>query len=204
MSRIRRIIVGVSGSSRGLPALRWAADLARVYRTDLFPLHAWLPPCAAWSGYQFPSEQLCRQWEEAAWQRLGDTIELAFGGYPPDVRIRPVIAEGTPGKVLVQAACRPGDLLVIGTGRRVVVGRLWHGGVGRHCLAHAVCPVIAIPPPALERAVRQLSTQSAAVASPNYAALAPPAPRLPGDSHGRLLGDGHGRTGWRRRPGRRR
>jgi nucleotide-binding universal stress UspA family protein len=83
MPRIRRIIAGVSGSSRGLPALRWAADLARVYRAELYPVHAWLPPGGAWSGYQFPSEHLWREWEEAAWQRLGDTLELAFGGYPP-------------------------------------------------------------------------------------------------------------------------
>ena len=40
-----------------------------------------------------------------------------------------MIAEGTAGEILVRAACRAGDLLVIGTGRRVAVTRLWHGGV---------------------------------------------------------------------------
>jgi nucleotide-binding universal stress UspA family protein len=189
----RRIIVGVSGSSRGLPALRWAADLARMYRAELFSVHAWLPPSAAWAGYQFPSEHQCREWAEAAWQRLGDTIELAFGGYPPGVRIRPVIAEGFAGQVLVRAAGRADDLLVLGTGRRVGLGRLWHGGVCRYCLAHACCPVIAIPPPALEQSARQLLTPSGTAASPDYAALALRDP-----------GAGHGWTGWLRRPGRRR
>ena len=118
-------------------------------------MHAWVPPGAAWSGHQFPSEQLCLEWEEAASQRLARALELAFGGHPPGLRARPVIAEGPPGEILVRAACRPDDLLVIGTGRRAAVSRLWHGGVSRYCLAHAHCPVIAIPPPALELAARQ-------------------------------------------------
>ena len=192
MSRIRRIIAGVSGSSRGLPALRWAADLARTYEAELFPLHAWLPPCAAWAGHQFASQQLYREWEEAAGQRLTETLKLAFGGYPPGLRAWPVIAEGTPGEILVRAACRADYLLVIGAGRRAAVSRLWHGGVSRYCLAHACCPVIAIPPPALERAARQRIAPPGAAASTVYAAEAS------------LCGPGGGRgwTGWRRRPGR--
>src|ERR1700722_7654539 len=194
MSRIRRIITGVSGSSRGLPALRWAADLARTYEAELFAVHAWVPPCAAWTGHQFPSEQLCREWEEAAAQGLARAMELAFGGQPPGLRARPVIAEGYPGKILVQAASQADDLLVIGTGRRAAVSRLRHGGVGRYCLAHARCPVIAVPPPALEQAARQwLAGRGAAVPAIDPAAL--PSVLRAGD---------HGWTGWRRRPGRRR
>jgi nucleotide-binding universal stress UspA family protein len=194
MPRIRRIIAGVSGSSRGLPALRWAADLARMYEAELFPVHAWVPPCAAWAGHQFPSEHLCREWEEAAWQRLARALELAFGGHPPGLRAQPVIAEGPPGEILVRAACWPDDLLVIGTGRRAAVSRLWHGGVGRYCLAHAHCPVIAIPPPALELAARQW------ISGPVVAAPAIDPAALPSV----LRAGGHGWTGWRRRPGRRR
>ena len=149
MPRIRRIITGVSGSSRGLPALRWAADLARTYEAELFPVHAWVPPCAAWAGHQFPSEHLCREWEEAASQRLARALELAFGGRPPGLRARPVIAEGPPGEILVRAACRADDLLVIGTGRRAPLGRALRKSVGRYCLAHARCPVLAVPPSAL-------------------------------------------------------
>ena len=103
-----RIIVGVSGSARGLPALRWAADQARAYRAELCPVHAWFPPFAAWGGYQFPSENQCREWEDAARRRLSDTLELAFGRCPPGLRMRPVVAEGTAGKILEigRASCR--------------------------------------------------------------------------------------------------
>src|SRR5262245_12201681 len=42
-----------------------------------------------------------------------------------------------------------GDLLVVGAGRRGRMARIWHGRVSRYCLAHALCPVITVPPPAL-------------------------------------------------------
>ena len=194
MPRTRRIIAGVSGSSRGLPALRWAADLARMYEAELFPVHAWVRPCGAWAGHQFPSEQLYLAWEDAAAQVLARALELAFGGHPPGLRARPVIVEGPPGEILVRAACRADDLLVIGTGRRAAVSRLWHGGVSRYCLAHAHCPVIAIPPPALDlTALRWIS-------GPGVAASAIDPASLPSV----LRVGGHAWSGWRRRPGRRR
>jgi hypothetical protein len=71
---------------------------------------------------------------------------MACRGLPPDILAQPVIAQGNPGLILVRTACRADDLLVIGTGRRDAVSRLWHGGVSRYSLAHARCPVLAIPP----------------------------------------------------------
>ena len=41
MLRTRRIIAGVSDSPGNLPALRHAADLARVYDAALTFVHAW-------------------------------------------------------------------------------------------------------------------------------------------------------------------
>lgn len=51
--------------------------------------------------------------------------------------------------VLVGMACCPGDLLVVGAGRRGALARIVSGKVSRYCLAHARCPVLAVPPPAL-------------------------------------------------------
>ena len=56
---------------------------------------------------------------------------------------------GDTGQVLVDVAGQPGDLLVIGSGRRNALGRALHRSVGRYCLAHAHCPVLAVPPSAL-------------------------------------------------------
>ena len=60
------------------------------------------------------------------------------------------MVRGDAGRVLVQAASRAGDLLVIGTGRHGTVGRVAGGKVSRYCLARAGCPVLAVPPSPLE------------------------------------------------------
>jgi nucleotide-binding universal stress UspA family protein len=56
---------------------------------------------------------------------------------------------GDIGPVLASIASRSGDLLVIGTGRQTGLGRVLRSPVGRYCLAHARCPVLVVPPPAL-------------------------------------------------------
>ena len=56
---------------------------------------------------------------------------------------------GETGEVLVLLADRPGDLIVIGTGRRGLLTRGLRRSAGRYCLAHATCPVLAVPPTTL-------------------------------------------------------
>jgi len=88
-------------------------------------------------------------WSDAAWQRLWNALDLAFGGVPDDVTVQPEVLRGETGRVLVNAASQPDDILVIGAGRR---GPLAHAAacrVSRYCLAHAKCLVLAVPPPAL-------------------------------------------------------
>jgi nucleotide-binding universal stress UspA family protein len=150
MSRVRRIIVGVSGSPRGLPALRYAADLAHAHGGALFPVHAWAPSALELAGHHYPAG-LVHEWEDAAWQRLWAALDTAFGGFQSGLRVQPRIAVGNPGRILVQTASRADDLLVIGAGRRGPARRRGYGTVSRYCLAHATCPVIAVPPPALPR-----------------------------------------------------
>jgi hypothetical protein len=60
-----------------------------------------------------------------------------------------VVLRGKPGKALTVVARQPGDVLVIGAGRRGLLRRLRCCGASRYCLACACCPVLAIPPPAL-------------------------------------------------------
>ncbi|HYZ57196.1 MAG TPA: universal stress protein [Streptosporangiaceae bacterium] len=155
MSGVRRIIAGVSGSPRNLPALRYAAELARVYEAAFVPVHTWVPPVSEGPDYQFISEYLRPAWEDAARQRLGRALDMAVGGLPPGIPAEPLIVQGNAGPILVGVASQAGDTLVIGTGRRGAVSRLWHGTVSRYCLAHARCPVIAIPPPTLDLAAAQ-------------------------------------------------
>jgi nucleotide-binding universal stress UspA family protein len=150
MTGVRRIIAGVSGSARGLPALRYAADLAHAHGGALVPVHAWAPSALELAGHHYPAV-LLSEWEDAAWQRLWAALDTAFGGCQPGLRVHPTIALGNPGRILVHAASRADDVLVVGAGRRGPARRRGHGTVSRYCLAHASCPVIAVPPPALPR-----------------------------------------------------
>jgi nucleotide-binding universal stress UspA family protein len=149
VSGVRRVIVGVSGSPGSLQALRHAADLARDHLAPLVPLLAWVPPGGDLADRSHPSPYLRNLWRDAAWQRLWNAMDLAFGGVPEDLAIQSDVERGDPGHVLVGIACHPDDLLVIGAGRRGPLAHALSCRVSRYCLAHAQCPVIAVPPPAL-------------------------------------------------------
>jgi len=150
MSTFCRVITGVSGSPRNLQALRYAAALARGQDATLIPVLAWVPPGGEVADRRCPSGYLRRIWVKDAWDRLHDALDAAFGGPPSGVVTEPMVVRGEAGLVLVREASQPGDLLVIGAGRHGTLGRLLNGKVSRYCLARARCPVLAIPPTALE------------------------------------------------------
>ncbi len=150
MSIFCRVITGVSGSPRNLQALRYAAALAHGQGATLIPVLAWVPPGGDVADRRHPSGYLRRVWVEDAWARLHDALDSALGGLPDDVATEPKVIRGEAGAVLVREASQRGDLLVIGTGRHGAVGRLFSVNVRRYCLAHAGCPVLAVPPTALE------------------------------------------------------
>jgi nucleotide-binding universal stress UspA family protein len=149
----RRIIIGTSGSPGSLQALRYAAGIARENDATLVPVLAWMPPGGDFADRSHPSGYLRQVWRDAAWLRLWTALELAWGGIAPAGRpAEPRVLRGEPGEVLVAAACGPGDLLVVGAGRRGAVRHVVSSGVSRYCLAHAACPVVAVPPPDLDHA----------------------------------------------------
>jgi nucleotide-binding universal stress UspA family protein len=147
------VVAGVSGSPGSVHALRYAADLARRHGAALVPVLAWVPPGGDMAEHKYPDPELRRLWKQDAWQRLRGAIGTAFGGYPHGVRTWPLVLRGAAGPELVGLASQPGDLLVIGAGRRTALTRLACCPVARHCLAHAHCPVLAVPPPDLAQQV---------------------------------------------------
>jgi nucleotide-binding universal stress UspA family protein len=120
-----------------------------MHQATLFPVLAWTPPGGDLADRSHPSAYLRNLWNDAAWQRLWDATDLAFGRIPEDVSIEADVIRGDPGHVLVGVACHPDDVLVIGAGRRGVLAHALSCRVSRYCLAHAECPVIAVPPSAL-------------------------------------------------------
>ena len=150
----RRIIAGVSGSLRSLGALRAGVAEARSTGATLVAVLAWVPAGGEYAYRRAPCPVLLRVWEHAARQRLDEAFEEAFGGLPDDVTVRQVVVRGKPGPILVKLADQPADLIVIGAGGHGLAGLARPGGVGRYCLAHAHCPVLAVPPPDLISQVR--------------------------------------------------
>ena len=140
MSSLRRVIIGASGSPGSLQVLRYAQHLARDLDAALVPVLAWLPPDGDLADQRTPCEELRRLWAQDARARLRDALNLAWGEPPADLPVRPVIRRGRPGPVLVTAACRPGDLLVVGAGHRGALTRIAGGRVSHYCLAHARSP----------------------------------------------------------------
>lgn len=151
MFGVDRLVVGTSGSPGSLQALRYAENLARAHDAVVIPVIAWEPPGGDRDERLQNSGYLRQACQDLARQRLHDALITVWGEVPADQRVQPQVARGPAGQVLVNLARRPGDVLVVGTGRRGALGRMAFSRVSRYCLAHADCPVLAIPPPALAR-----------------------------------------------------
>ena len=145
MSAERRVLVGVHGSLGSLQALRFATEEAHKRDARLVPVIAWVPPGGDLAERRQPVYSLRHIWREAAVERLEGAFEQGLGGVPDGLTIEPLVVRGPAGPVLVDTADRTDDLLVVGTGRRGLL-RYFRRSVGRYCLAHARCPVVAIPP----------------------------------------------------------
>ena len=152
MRGIDRVIVGASGSPGSLRALRYAEVLASAHDALLIPVIAWSPPGGDRAFYQAPGD-LRKVWQDMACGRLRDALIAVWGEVPGDPMVQPQVERGAAGWVLVSVACRSGDLLVLGAGRRGVLVRLGSRGVRRYCLARARCPVLIVPPDALAREI---------------------------------------------------
>ncbi|MEU9397929.1 universal stress protein [Streptomyces sp. NPDC048324] len=149
-----RVLVGVSGSPSSLTALSRAAGEARHRSAELWPVLAWEPPGGELAARRSPTAScLVPQWERLARVRLVAALCDVFGGADAGLPGQALIVRGTPGRALVAMADREDDLLVVGAGRRALLRRVLRPSVGRYCLAHARCPVLAVPPSPLAAAL---------------------------------------------------
>ncbi|MEU6218971.1 universal stress protein [Streptomyces sp. NPDC047022] len=146
-----RVVVGVSGSLGSLTALRWAAQEARRRGAALWPVLAWEPPGGDLAARRDPGATMMTDaWQDLARKRLLSALDDVFGDSGPGVRTHALVARGAPGTALVEVADREDDVLVVGAGQRSLWHRACYRSVSRYCLAHAGCPVLAVPPSPLE------------------------------------------------------
>ncbi|MFF3419700.1 universal stress protein [Streptomyces sp. NPDC002698] len=145
----RRAVVGVSGSLGSLAALHRAVSEARRTGGELLAVLAWEPPGGevAHGRSVFPSS--AADMRRDAGERLLAALDTAFGEAGPGIPFQGLTVRGTAGRALVEAADRADDLLVIGAGSRGAMRALFPS-VARYCVAHATCPVLAVPPSPLQ------------------------------------------------------
>jgi nucleotide-binding universal stress UspA family protein len=161
-----RVVVGVSGSLGSLAALHRAVAEARraVGRAiggagggaEVLVLHAWEPPGGEFGYRRSPCPPLLSAVRAAAAERLAEALAEAFGGADPGVPVTARTVRGEPAAVLLAAADRPGDLLVLGPS-----GPWWQRGLRRpvptRCVRAARCPVLVVPRPELALVLDGLS-----------------------------------------------
>ena len=128
--------------------------LARAHQAVLMPVIAWEPPGGERAERITPSGPLREECRNLACQRLRDALAAVWWEIPDDPMVEPHVERGPAGWVLVSLACHPADVLLVGAGRRSAVSWRTSSTVTRYCLAHAQCPVLAVPPPELARELR--------------------------------------------------
>ncbi|WP_250289419.1 universal stress protein [Streptomyces atroolivaceus] len=142
-----RVVAGVGGTSGSPAVLRRAAAEARLRGAELWAVLAWEAPGAGVGGRRgvslAPSLPGCRA---EAVERLRDALSTAFGTTGAGVPVVGRAVRGTPGAALVDVARDEDCVLVVGTGSRGALQRRLWPSVARYCLAHAPCPVLAVPP----------------------------------------------------------
>lgn len=132
------IVVGIDGSPAATAALRWAAGEARSHDAELTVISVVAPP--ATFGYPMA---VVPGMDEALLQSaeimLDEALAEVFGDKRP-AKVRRVVEEGTPSRVLIDASAKA-TLLVVGARGH---GGFLLGSVSDRCVHHANCPVVVV------------------------------------------------------------
>lgn len=136
-------MVGIDGSEGSHAALRWAVGQAARTGASVRAVIAWeYPSTYGWVGAMYPGDQGLATWSQ---QVLLEAVHTVLGDNPPVV-VETVVVEGQSVRVLLDES-KGADLLVVGSRGRGGFAGLLLGSVSQHCVQHARCPVVVIPPP---------------------------------------------------------
>ena len=154
--RVPAVVVGVDGSAGAKEALRWALAEARLRRSRVRAVHAWMFGYIGGSVEGYPYwggslgsytsigvdlNELHRAAEDLLERALADAEDEAG-----DVEIEREVVQGAAAEVLVSAVS-PEDLLVVGSRGHGGFAGLLLGSVSQQCAHHASCPVVIVHPP---------------------------------------------------------
>ena len=137
VSAVRRIVVGVDGTTESAAALRWAGREATLRGAEVHAVHVREAPCHSMASYAVSAQGHPDDVDvDIMWQSM--RLDLA-----PDVQVRTEVADGLIARVLLDR-CAGADMLVLGT-TADMPGAVWSPGpVIRACLRRAPCPVVVI------------------------------------------------------------
>jgi nucleotide-binding universal stress UspA family protein len=151
----RRLIIGYNGGGNSEDALALGGALATALAGE--PLVASIVPCL--DHLIPPTEQQQMRRTEA--ERIGDAARAGLGGLEVEVR---VLADDSPARALDRLIESEQPLgLVIGSGHRGGIGRVFLGDVGTSLLSGAACAVAVAPGGYAERAHGRLLRIAVAV-----------------------------------------
>ncbi len=133
---LRRIVVGVDGSSTSTRAMRWATDLAAAVNAELILVNAVGFDAEAPTVLPDRFDASTAVLEEAAAMARASGVEVQVVSAPGDAR------------VLVDevAAEHDADLIVVGTRGLGKLGKMLLGSVAGYLAQHVTRPVVVIPP----------------------------------------------------------
>jgi nucleotide-binding universal stress UspA family protein len=141
--------VGVDGSPCSVKALRWAIVQAQLTGAGVEAVASWQDPVASgYYSYGFSPVFIDDEdWAAITGKSLQEAVAGAVDEMHPDVQVVTRVVQGHPAQVLLDAAVGA-QLLVVGTRGHGTLAGMLLGSVSQHCVQHAPCPVVVIPPDA--------------------------------------------------------
>jgi nucleotide-binding universal stress UspA family protein len=144
-----RVVVATDGSEAAIDAAHRSIELLRadaeVVLVMVIPEKE--DPMDDAGGIEGPGiteKQAEKNWQKATSEGLA-RLNLTASRIGPDVEVRLVPADESPGAALVRiAADLQADVLVVGSGSKGVLRRIWSPSVSDHVVHHAHCPVLLV------------------------------------------------------------
>jgi nucleotide-binding universal stress UspA family protein len=137
--RANRMVVGLDGSPSSLAALEWVAGLAESTDATVEVVTAWEWPKGLATMSMVPGDY---DPEDDAEAMVTGAVREVRRRHP-EIEFVPVVVEGHPAPILVEAS-KGADLLAIGNRGHGEVAGVLIGSVSGHCAAHAHSPVLVI------------------------------------------------------------
>jgi nucleotide-binding universal stress UspA family protein len=136
---VRRIVVGVDGSTESVEALRWACREAPIRGAEVSAVHVREELRQNVASYAVPAVPNSDAFS------LNDLVK-SVQAHVDDVEVRTEEVDGLAARVLLDR-CQGADMLILGTSSDSHGAGRSAGPVIRACLRRASCPVVVISAP---------------------------------------------------------